>query len=102
MSKSTRAANESIGGTTGRTDPRPNYILLGTDTEGANHCYDTTTETVHIVHADGSRARKILYDTSKTVDDYVEVVADARGWATRRYGRDLLGELIAAHREAEQ
>lgn len=74
----------------GNDGVRPDYIILGTDTTGAQHVYDTTTETVHIVHPDGSRGRKILWDTSKTVDDYVEAVADGRGWDTRRYGRSLI------------
>jgi len=87
---------------TGRTDPRPDFIRLGRDTTGADHVYDTQTETVHIVHSDGSRGRKILWDTDKTVDDYVETVADARGWDDRRYGRDLFAEFLAPYAEADE
>lgn len=68
---------------TSGTDPRPNYIILGTDARDAQHVYDTTYETVHIVHEDGSRGRRLL--DGGDVDDYVQAVADAHGWARRRY-----------------
>lgn len=85
-----------------RTDPRPDYIVLGTEAKtGAQHLYDTTTETVHIIHPDGSRERKqLLCGPATTVDDYVEAVADSRGWDDRRYGRDLFAEFLAPYAEA--
>jgi len=67
-----------------RTDPRPDYIPLGVDADGAHHVWDRTTDTIHIVHDDGSRGRRLLGGNS--VDDWMDAVADARGWATRRYG----------------
>jgi hypothetical protein len=69
------------------TDPRPNHIPLGVDAQGASHVYDTVTETVHIVHEDGSRGRRCLGDHS--VEDWMDAVGDAQGWASKRYGVPL-------------
>jgi hypothetical protein len=71
---------------------RPKYHLLGVDTDGAHHIHDTTTETVHIVHPDGSRGRRLL--DGGTVDDYVAAVENAQGWDDQRYGVDLV-EMLA-------
>jgi hypothetical protein len=69
------------------TDPRPNHIPLGVDAQGASHVYDTVSETVHIVHEDGSRGRRCLGD--HTVEDWMDAVEDAHGWASKRYGVPL-------------
>lgn len=71
-----------------RNGIRPNYIPLGIDERGAHHCYDTVTETIHIVHADGSRGRRVL--DGGDVDDWMDAVADGWGWTYRQYGGDLL------------
>jgi hypothetical protein len=72
-----------------RTDPRPNYIPLGEDTDGASHVYRTTDETIHVVQ-DGERVQRFSLGT-RTVDDYVKFVRDeveGREWENRRYIAD--------------
>jgi len=81
MSKSDTTGLQTSG-TTG-TEYRPDYILVGIDTRGASHCWDRQTDTIHIVHQDGGRERKLL--DAGTIDDYVEAVADAHGWDHQRY-----------------
>jgi len=78
----------------GPTDPRPAYVRLGVDERGASHVYDTETETVHIVHPDGSRGRRVIGD-GQTVDGWVEAVADGWGWADRTYGIDAYLDRVA-------
>lgn len=72
-----------------RTDPRPDYLELGDDTDGASHVYRTTDETIHVVH-DGDRVQR--FDLNETsVDTYVKFVRDeveGREWATRKYLAD--------------
>lgn len=85
---------DTPGQKTSGTDPRPNYIVLGTDSRDAQHVYDTRTETVHIVHPDGSRGRRLL--DAGTIDDYVQAVEDAIGWSTRRYAYSFADALDRA------
>jgi hypothetical protein len=82
-----------------RTDPRPDYIPLGVDGAGAHHVWDRRTDTIHIVHDDGSRGRRLLGDHS--VDDWMAAVDDAQGWASRRYGSftDCYADQLATLRE---
>jgi len=75
-----------------RTDPRPDYFELGVDERGARHLCDTTTETVHIVHPDGSRGRRHLDGGS--LDDYMDAVDDDLGWHRREYGVGLTTLLV--------
>jgi hypothetical protein len=74
---------------------RPTYIVLGVDERGASHVYDTDTETVHIVHDDGSRGRRVIGE-GQTVDEWMDAVADGWGWANRRYGAGVYFDRIAA------
>lgn len=72
-----------------RTDPRPGYIKLGDDTDGAFHIYRTTDETIHVVQ-NGERVQKFDLN-GRSVDDYVKFVRDdldEREWANRRYLAD--------------
>jgi hypothetical protein len=57
--------------------------------------YDTDTETVHIVHDDGSRGRRVIGE-GQTVDEWMDAVADGWGWANRRYGAGVYFDRIAA------
>jgi hypothetical protein len=66
------------------TDPRPTYFQLGIDERDARHVADTGTETIHVIHADGSRDRYLL--NAGTIDDYMATVADVHGWSRRDYG----------------
>ena len=84
MSKSTLSAHQGAD-TTGRTDPRPTYIPLGVDERDASHVYDTRTETVHIIHPDGARERRVI-GAGQSVDDWMDAVDDGWGWAHTRYG----------------
>lgn len=87
-----------------RIDPRPDYIELGDDSDGASHVYRTTDETIHVVQ-DGKRIQKFVLDTC-TVDDYVKFVrdeVDEREWENRRYVADdedpfaaLIGQIADA------
>lgn len=80
---------------------RPKFIFLGVDTNGSHHIAHTPSETVRIVHPDGSRANKGFFEGPVNgLDDYVDYVEELGGWEDRRYGRDLLGEIIAAHQES--
>jgi hypothetical protein len=69
------------------------YIPLGVDERGAHHVVDYKTDTVHIIHPDGSRGRRLL--DGGDVDDYMAAVADAHGWAHRTYGTSLVDMLTA-------
>lgn len=72
-----------------RTDPRPAYIELGDDTDGASHVYRTTDETIHVVQ-DSERVQRFSLG-ARTVDDYVKFVRDdveGREWENRRYIAD--------------
>lgn len=85
MQSNTAAAHQGAARTdVSHTDPRPDYIPLGVDGDGAHHVWDRRTDTIHIVHDDGSRGRRLLGDHA--VDDWMAAVDDAQGWATRRYG----------------
>lgn len=70
------------------TDPRPDYVPLGVDERGAHHVYDTGSETVHIIHPDGSRGRRLL--DGGDVDDWMDAVAGSWGWETKKYGVGLV------------
>jgi predicted nucleic acid-binding Zn finger protein len=74
---------------------RPTYVVLGVDERGGSHVYDTETETVHIVHDDGSRGRRVIGET-QTVDDWMDAVEDGWSWANRRYGAGVYVDRIAA------
>lgn len=76
------------------TDPRPDYFELGIDARGARHVCDTTTETVHIIHSDGSRGRRHL--DGGDLDDYMDAVAGAYGWDVEKYGTPLVEMLTDA------
>lgn len=65
-----------------RSTVRDKHIVVGVDGRGAHHCYDTQTETVHIVHSDGSRGRKILGRHS--INDYIDAVSESYGWESQR------------------
>ncbi|ELY85786.1 hypothetical protein [Natrinema altunense] len=72
-----------------RTDPRPAYIELGDDTDGAFHVYRTTDETIHVVQ-DRQRVQKVVLN-GRSVDEYVRFVRDeveGCDWEARRYVAD--------------
>jgi len=64
-----------------RTDPRPDYIHIGIDEEGGVHCYRTRDERVFCIE-DGAVVEEFdLVELNRSVNDYIEHVADRRGWA---------------------
>ncbi|RZH67738.1 hypothetical protein [Natrinema altunense] len=72
-----------------RTDPRPAYIELGDDTDGAFYVYRTTDETIHVVQ-DSQRVQKFVLN-GRSVDEYVKFVRDeveGCDWEDRRYVAD--------------
>lgn len=64
------------------SDPRPAYIWIGEDTQGASHVYDTRRERV-IVIADGERTHVELLG-GRPVDHWISYVRGKRGWRTQR------------------
>ncbi|ELY53996.1 hypothetical protein [Natronolimnohabitans innermongolicus] len=69
--------------------PRPTYIELGDNTEGASHVYRTSDGTIHVV-PDGLLIQKCVLNVH-FVDDYVKFVRDRvdnRDWADRHYYAD--------------
>ncbi|MFD1564419.1 hypothetical protein ACFR99_12765 [Haloarchaeobius amylolyticus] len=61
------------------TDPRANYISVGIDNEGAYHVYRTTDESVHVIENGERTVRYDLEDVEKTIDDWIDYIADRRG-----------------------
>ncbi|RZV05210.1 hypothetical protein BDK88_4233 [Natrinema hispanicum] len=61
------------------TDPRANYISVGIDNEGAHHVYRTTDESVHVIENGERTVRYDLEDVEKTIDDWIDYIADRRG-----------------------
>jgi hypothetical protein len=78
-------------------NPRPRYIALGTDAEGAYHVYRTSDESIHVI-TDGTRTRRFDIDDEPDlahVDHYVAHVDAARGWRDCQYGRDAFLDRLA-------
>lgn len=88
------AGSRKTDPTTDRTDPRPNYIHLGVDTDHSSHVYRTTDETVHVVDAHGAREHRESLG-SRSVHDWMDYVATKRGWTTQ-YMVDSFGDFLAA------
>jgi hypothetical protein len=86
------------------SDPRPRYVLLGTDSQGADHVYYTRRERV-VVIADG-RVEWVQPLDGASVADWVDHIDDVRDWADCRYGVDRqyaeLGERVRAARRREE
>lgn len=68
---------------------RPKFIHLGVDDAGRAHCYNTSTESVHVVSRDGGRPYRLSIerdDDLEDVDEYIEKVARRCGWCELEYG----------------
>ncbi|MFC6768616.1 hypothetical protein [Natrinema soli] len=79
-----------------RTDPRPNYILVGIDTEDAHHIYRTTDETVHVVHTTERTYRYNLNTCSQCINDWIEYVNAERGFTTQHLYSSLTNSFLDA------
>ena len=76
-----------------RSDPRPNYSLLGIDNEGAHHIHDTKTQAIHVITPEGDR--ELVQDLDgHLVSDWMHFVEGKRGWSTR-YLFDSAGDAFA-------
>jgi hypothetical protein len=75
---------------------RDKFIHVGRDETGAIHCYDTVTETVHVVHpVSGREARVDLLATEgvTSIEDYIARVD--REWDNLNFGLDVFVNRIA-------
>lgn len=62
-------------------NPRPRYILAGTDVDGADHVYRTVDETVFVI-ADAEIVWR--QDVSvHGVNDWLAHITERRGWSER-------------------
>ncbi|MFC6765901.1 hypothetical protein [Natrinema soli] len=85
-----------------RTDPRPDYILVGIDTEGAHHVYRTTDETVHVIH---NTKRTYCYDleaVNQDINDWIEYVKAERGFTTQHLYSSLTNSFLDAFEGDDQ
>ena len=71
------------------TDPRPDYVILGTDGAGAHHVYRTRDETVHVVRDDTREHVEQLGD--RPVEEWMAFVGDRRDWAETLFGLGIAG-----------
>jgi hypothetical protein len=97
MSTNTSTGQKTSG--TNRNGVRPKYIALGTDADGATHTYRTTDRAV-IAVADGTRELVETLAPGTDLDDWMDFVADQRGWADRQYGIGLV-EYLADQLEGQ-
>ncbi|MDG5761830.1 hypothetical protein QA600_21130 [Natronococcus sp. A-GB1] len=79
-----------------RTDLRPDYILVGIDTEGAHHVYRTTDETVHVIDGPERTYRYDLEALEQTIDDWINYVTTRRGFPTQHLYTGLADALADA------
>ncbi|WP_306055611.1 hypothetical protein [Natronococcus wangiae] len=80
----------------GRTDPRPDYILVGVDTDGAHHVYRTIDESVHVIDSHERTYRYDLEALEKTINDWIAYITTRRGFATQHLYTTLADSLTDA------
>lgn len=84
------------------TDPRDRNGLLGIDSDGYHHVYQTPVEAILVVDPDEGRVvhREQLPEELAAIgytigaDDWMAAVAEEFGWAELHYGRSL-GDMAA-------
>ncbi|MFC6763536.1 hypothetical protein [Natrinema soli] len=79
-----------------RTDHRPDYILVGVDTEDAHHVYRTTDETVHVIHNAERTYRYDLESVDQGINDWIEYVKAERGFTTQHLYSSLRNSFLDA------
>ncbi|AGB39831.1 hypothetical protein [Natronococcus occultus] len=79
-----------------RTDPRPDYILVGIDTEDAHHVYRTTDETVHVIHDTDRTYRYDLAAPDRSINDWIDYIQTRRGFRTQHRYKTLADLLTMA------
>jgi hypothetical protein len=95
----TTPAEKGVTTETNRNGVRPKYLSLGTDGQGASHCYRTTDDTV-IVVVDGGREIQRPLDAETDVDGWMGFVTARRGWERKQYGVGLVEMLADALEES--
>ncbi|QGN05867.1 hypothetical protein Hrd1104_00215 [Halorhabdus sp. CBA1104] len=81
------------------TDPRDNYIPLGTDADGRSHVYRTLDETIHVIDGDERTHREAI--ATRSVDEWMAFVEGRVGWERRRYGKGIIGLIREAFPDEE-
>ncbi|WP_323174096.1 hypothetical protein [Natrialba sp. PRR66] len=79
-----------------RTDHRPDYILVGVDTEDAHHVYRTPDETVHVIHNTKRTYRYDLETVNQRINDWIEYVKDERGFKSQHLYSSLTSSFLDA------
>ncbi|AGB37019.1 hypothetical protein [Natronococcus occultus] len=79
-----------------RTDPRPDYILVGVDTEDAHHIYRTTDETIHVIHNADRTYRYDLAALNRSINDWIDYIQTQRGFTTQHLYKTLADSLTTA------
>lgn len=77
---------------------RPRHIHLGIDGTGAAHCYDTRTESIHVIQPDGTREKRVdlTYDGHlESIEHYVVEIGERRDWRRLAFGRDAFLDRLA-------
>jgi len=76
------------------TDPRDDYIHIGVDQEGASHCYRTTDESIFAID-NGEVIHHFDLD-GRSVNTYIDHVAEARGWQSRQLYKGMASALFSS------
>lgn len=72
----------------------PNYIHVGIDDTGSAHCYDTRTDSVHVIQPDGTREHRVDLNADQlTIEAYVAKID--RDWDDLYVGRNAFLEKLA-------
>ncbi|WP_222914186.1 hypothetical protein [Natrinema sp. SYSU A 869] len=79
-----------------RTDHRPDYILVGIDTEDAHHVYRTTDETVYVIHNAERTYRYDLEAVDQCINDWIEYVKTERGFTSQHLYSSLTNSFLDA------
>lgn len=77
---------------------RPRHIHLGIDGTGAAHCYDTHTESIHVIQPDGTREKRISLardPTLESVEHYIVEIGERRDWSRLAFGRQAFLDRLA-------
>jgi hypothetical protein len=94
-----RSNRQQYGSEEKSTDDRPRvrdaHVVLGTDADGRIHHRSLVDDAVYWIDQDGTVVRRKVVPDGR-VDDYVEAVADGRGWAEINYGPRATARAILA------
>ena len=77
---------------------REPYIHVGTDGTDAEHCYDTCTETIHVVQPDGTREKRVDLARDpelESIEHYIVEIGERRDWHSLQFGREAFLDRLA-------